>query len=63
MDQLLYGPEEGAKIIGIQRTTMFDLLRRGEIESVKLGRLRRIPRDALVAYVARLREEQRSNEH
>jgi hypothetical protein len=34
---------------------MFELIARGEIESVKIGRLRKIPADALAAYVERLR--------
>ncbi|MFF3592128.1 excisionase family DNA-binding protein [Streptomyces sp. NPDC002387] len=48
--------EEAARRLGIGRTTCFGLIASGELESVKVGSLRRIPADALAAYVARLRD-------
>jgi hypothetical protein len=36
---------------------MFDLIRRGEVLSVKVGGSRRIPYDSLRAYVDRLTEQ------
>jgi excisionase family DNA binding protein len=57
-DKLLLSPEEGADLIGVGRTQMFELIARGEVESVKIGRLRKIPRDAIDAYIRRLRAEQ-----
>ncbi|MFD7446672.1 helix-turn-helix domain-containing protein [Streptomyces sp. NPDC059909] len=53
---LLLTVEEAARRLGIGRTTCFALIASGELESVKVGSLRRIPSDALAAYVARLRE-------
>jgi excisionase family DNA binding protein len=47
--------EEAARRLGIGRTTCYGLIRSGELESVPVGRLRRVPADALPAYVARLR--------
>ncbi|GAB2939405.1 excisionase family DNA-binding protein [Streptomyces heilongjiangensis] len=47
--------EEAARRLRIGRTTCFRLVLSGEIESVTVGRLRRIPVDALTAYVAKLR--------
>jgi excisionase family DNA binding protein len=47
--------EEAARRLRIGRTTCFRLVLSGEIESVTVGRLRRIPVDALPAYVAKLR--------
>ena len=47
--------EEAARRLRIGRTTCFRLVLSGEIESVTVGRLRRIPADALPAYVAKLR--------
>lgn len=47
--------EEGARRLGIGRTLMYALIRSGQIESVTVGRLRRIPAEALPEYVARLR--------
>ncbi|MFH9067378.1 excisionase family DNA-binding protein [Streptomyces coeruleorubidus] len=47
--------EEAARRLCIGRTTCFRLVLAGEIESVTVGRLRRIPADAIPAYVAKLR--------
>ena len=47
--------EEAARRLRIGRTTCFRLVLAGEIESVTVGRLRRIPADAVPAYVAKLR--------
>ncbi|QOV37295.1 excisionase family DNA-binding protein [Streptomyces ferrugineus] len=47
--------EETARRLRIGRTTCFRLVRAGEIESVTVGRLRRVPADAVPAYVAKLR--------
>jgi excisionase family DNA binding protein len=55
---LLLSVEEGAAQLRIGRSRMFDLIRRGEVLSVKVGGSRRIPYDSLQAYVKRLVEEQ-----
>jgi excisionase family DNA binding protein len=47
--------EEAAERLGIGRTLMYALVSAGEVESVRIGRLRRVPTDALDAYVATLR--------
>ncbi|MFJ2645846.1 excisionase family DNA-binding protein [Streptomyces sp. NPDC087420] len=47
--------EEAARRLRIGRTTCFKLVSTGELESVTVGRLRRVPADALPAYVAMLR--------
>jgi excisionase family DNA binding protein len=47
-------PEEAAEVLAIGRTAVFGLIRAGELRSVKIGKLRRIPADALDDYVARL---------
>jgi excisionase family DNA binding protein len=54
---LLLSVEEGAAQLRIGRSRMFDLIRRGEVLSVKVGGSRRIPYDSLQAYVDRLTEE------
>jgi len=51
---LAYKVEEGAQKLSISRAKMFELLKTGEIESIKIGRSRRIPSEALVAYIERL---------
>ncbi|MFD3544464.1 excisionase family DNA-binding protein [Streptomyces sp. NPDC058655] len=52
--------EEAARRLRIGRTLCFRLIGTGELESVPIGRLRRIPPDAVLAYVARLREANRT---
>ncbi|MFF7641498.1 excisionase family DNA-binding protein [Streptomyces canus] len=53
--------EEAARRLRIGRTTCYALIRSGELESVPVGRLRRVPVDAPAAYVARLRATQRAS--
>jgi excisionase family DNA binding protein len=48
---------EAAEILGIGRTLMYSLVTSGAVESVTIGRLRRIPSDALSAYVQALRNQ------
>jgi excisionase family DNA binding protein len=45
--------EDVAEQLDIGRCSVYDLLRRGELESIKIGRLRRIPLTCLQAYVER----------
>ena len=49
--------EQAAETLGIGRTTMFALIKRGDIESVRIGRLRRVPADAIDTYTQRLLSE------
>lgn len=51
--------EQAADRAALGRTKMYELIKTGEIQSVKVGRSRRIPVEALDAYVARLMDEQR----
>ncbi|MGW5759878.1 helix-turn-helix domain-containing protein [Streptomyces tendae] len=52
--------EEAARCLRIGRTTCFALIRTGELESLTIGGLRRVPADAPAAYLARRRAEQRA---
>jgi excisionase family DNA binding protein len=54
----LYSAEEAAEFLGIGRTFMFRLLATGQVESFKIGKKRKITREALDAYVQRLIREQ-----
>lgn len=47
--------EEAAERLSIGRTTMYGLVSAGAIESVTIGRLRRVPSECLAEYVSRLR--------
>lgn len=56
--RMLLTPEQAAEELNIGRTGLYALMASGDIESVKIGRSRRIPRAALDAYVNRLMTEQ-----
>ena len=53
--RLVLTVEEAAELLGIGRTLMYALISAGEVESVRIGRLRRVPIDALERYVIGLR--------
>lgn len=46
--------EEAAHRLGIGRTTMYALVMSGEIRSVTIGRLRRVPARCLIEYIDNL---------
>lgn len=52
--------EEAAEKLGIGRTLMCKLIRTGEVESVLIGRLRRVHVNAVISYAERLVAEQRA---
>jgi excisionase family DNA binding protein len=56
--RLLLTVEQAAERIGICRSNMFKLIRRGEVQSVRVGRLRRVTPEALEEFVRRLSAEQ-----
>jgi excisionase family DNA binding protein len=56
--RLLYSVPEAARILGVGRTYMFRLLATGQVESIKVGKLRKIPRDALSRYIDQQRPVQ-----
>ena len=56
-DQLLLTVEAAARTLSIGRSRLYELLNSGKIESVHLGRSRRVPASVLQAYVDRLRAE------
>jgi excisionase family DNA binding protein len=55
---LLYSPERAAERLELGRSKVYELMRSGELESFTIGRARRIPADALHAYIERLRAAQ-----
>ena len=57
--RLMLTIEEAARRLSVSRSTFYDLLQRGEIESVHIGSLRRVPVDCLEEFVARCRREGR----
>jgi excisionase family DNA binding protein len=51
MQRLLLTVSEAARRLGIGRSLLYELMANDEIESIHVGRLRRIPVDALVTYI------------
>ncbi|MCU0277301.1 MAG: excisionase family DNA-binding protein [Candidatus Nanopelagicales bacterium] len=56
-DRLLHTVVEAARRLGISRSLLYELLATGEIQSIHVGRLRRIPADALTDYITSQRPE------
>lgn len=54
-ERLLLTVLQAAAVLGIGRTTAYQLIRSGDMEVVHVGRLTRIPADSLPAVVERLR--------
>jgi excisionase family DNA binding protein len=54
MDPLLLTPEAAADALSIGRSKVFELLKSGQLESVQIGRSRRIPTTAVADYARRL---------
>lgn len=52
---LLLTVEEAARRLRLGRTLVYRLISSGELESVTVGRLRRVPAQCLAEYVATLR--------
>jgi excisionase family DNA binding protein len=57
MEQLLYRPKEAAKVLGISRDKLYNLIRSGRLDSLKDGGARCITCEALDAYVRLLEAE------
>lgn len=56
-DKLLLTPVEAAQALGIGRTKVYELMAAGTLASVRIGRCRRVPREALAELVGTLRGE------
>ncbi len=59
MEKLLLRPVEAAEMLGVGRSTIYELLSNGTIPRVQLGHSVRIPADGLKAWV---RERSRGEE-
>jgi excisionase family DNA binding protein len=51
-------PEQAAAALGIGRTSVYALIKSGELRSLLIGRLRRIPLDEIHTYTAHLIAQQ-----
>ena len=48
--------EDAARLLNVGRSTAYDLIRAGKLRSIKIGRRRLIPRDALEEMINELGE-------
>lgn len=55
--RLMLTPEEAADVLAIGRTKVYQLIQNSELESVKIGRSRRVPADSLVEFVSHLKAD------
>lgn len=60
-ERVLLTAEEAAEQLGIGRTLMYKLIAHGEIESIRIGRLRRVPTVAIQDYASRLVNKNRAD--
>ena len=54
MERLLLSPDQVAESLGVCRSRVYDLMRTRVLPSVKIGRARRVPVNAVRAYVDQL---------
>lgn len=57
MECKLYRVADAVKVLGVGRSTVYELIRNGRLRSVKEGRIRLIPASAIAEYVALLERE------
>ncbi len=57
MEKLLLSPEEAAEVLGVGRSRVYDLMRTRQLQSVLIGKSRRVPVTAIHDFVARLTEQ------
>ncbi len=53
METVLLRPREAAELLGLSRSQVYSLCRRGELPTVRIGASVRVPRRALEEWVAR----------
>ncbi len=51
MERLLLRPHEAAELLGLGRSTVYELIASGAIPSITIGKSRRVPLEALRAWV------------
>jgi excisionase family DNA binding protein len=59
MDKLLLRPTEAAEVMGVSRAKAYELIASGVLPSVLVGSSRRVPVDALRAWIDRQLAERR----
>jgi excisionase family DNA binding protein len=57
VERVLLTPEEVAEALHVGRCTVYDLIRTNQLQSFKIGKLRRIPVDAVYEFAKRMLAE------
>lgn len=57
MDPVFLTAEEAAEALHVGRSKVYDLIRNGDLVSVKIGKLRRVPAEAVREFAQRLVQE------
>jgi excisionase family DNA binding protein len=60
MEKLLFTIEEAAEVLSVSRSTVYDLVRMRLLDTVLIGRSRRVPASALQDLVDRLHEPKKA---
>lgn len=58
MERMLYTVEEVARSLGLGRTKVYELIKSEQLTSVRIGQARRIPADAVTAFLSTLRSDE-----
>lgn len=58
MEKILLNVEEAAEVLGVGKSTVYDLIRMRLLRSVRIGKSRRVPVEACRELVERLLEEE-----
>jgi excisionase family DNA binding protein len=56
MEKLLLTAEEAGEVLSLGRTVIYELMAQGILESVAIGRSRRVPVEALASFIQGLRQ-------
>jgi excisionase family DNA binding protein len=60
-EALLVSPSEAMRLLGVSNSTLYILMRSGELDSINIRRARRIPRAAISDYIERKLRENPAN--
>ena len=51
MEKLVYSVQEAAEVLGISKSYMYELARRGEVPALKLGKRLVVPKEKFVRWI------------
>ena len=57
MDAVLLSVEEAAQVLGLGRSKTYELLLKGQLRSIKIGRSRRVPVESINEFIRERIEE------